>query len=146
MVPLFSFSVLNVAQFFKVKFGGFNVSSVKQKKTDSPYFWDCTTDLFLIFVWEETASGTPRSKIGNGMDIYIFFCSSLSQTQSRPIHKQEADQLCSPFSVLLFAVTEAVLSHTKLRIISSLGLSLRRELCAGWFLGLATFHQNTVLC
>ena len=55
------------------------------------------------------------------------FCSSLSQRQSHPIQKWGAEQLCSPFFVLLLA--EAVLSHTKARSISSAGLSLRRELC-----------------
>ena len=59
-------------------------------------------------------------------------CSSLSQRQSRPIRKRGADQLCSSFSVLLLAIPEAVSSHTKVRSISSAGLSLRRELCAGW--------------
>ena len=39
--------------------------------------------------------------------------------------------VCSPFSVLLLAVPEAVSSHTKVRSISSVGLSLQRELCAG---------------
>ena len=39
-------------------------------------------------------------------------------------------KLCSPFSVLLLAILEAVLSHTKLRSISSVGLSLRGENCA----------------
>ena len=58
-------------------------------------------------------------------------CSSLSQRQSRPIRKRGADQLCSSFSVLLLAIPEAVSSHTKVRSISSAGLSSRRELCVG---------------
>ena len=56
-------------------------------------------------------------------------CSALSQRQSHPIQKLGADQLCSPFSVLLLANPEAVSSHTNARSISSAGLSLRRELC-----------------
>ena len=64
--------------------------------------------------------------------VYYLFCSSLSQRQSCPIPKRGANQLCSPFPVLLLAVPEAVLSHTKVRSISSAGLSLRRELCVGW--------------
>ena len=50
---------------------------------------DCTADLLLIFVWDETASETARSKTEN---IHSF-----------------------PFSTLLLAVPEAVLSHTKTR-------------------------------
>ena len=55
-------------------------------------------------------------------------CSSLSQRQSCPIQKRGADQLYSPFYVLLLAVPDAVSSHTKVRRISSAGLSLRRKL------------------
>ena len=46
---------------------------------------DCTADLLLVILWDETASGTARSNIGNGMECI--------------------------FSVLLLAVPEAVLSH-----------------------------------
>ena len=48
---------------------------------------DCTGVLLLVFVWDEAASGTARSNIGN--------------------------ELSSLLSVLLLAVPEAVLSHTK---------------------------------
>ena len=48
---------------------------------------DCTADLLLVFVWDETASGTVWSKTDN-----INFI---------------------PFPTLLFPVPEAVLSHTK---------------------------------
>ena len=34
---------------------------------------DCTADLLLVFVWGETASGTARSNIGNGMECLFFF-------------------------------------------------------------------------
>ena len=65
----------------------------------------------------------PMGQWGAKQIIYIPFhslcCSSLSQRQSRPIQKRGADQLCSPFSVLLLAVPEAVSSHTKVRRISS---------------------------
>ena len=61
-------------------------------------------------------------------NVYSLFCFSLSQRQSLPIQKRGADQLFSPFSVLLLAVPEAVSSHTKVRSISSAGLSL----CVGW--------------
>ena len=93
---------------------------------------DCTADLLLVFVWDEAASGTVRSE---GMEWYIcpLFFSSLSQRQSCPIQKQGADRLCSSLSVLLLAGPEADLSHTKVRSISSAGLSLQRELCTGWF-------------
>ena len=37
--------------------------------------------------------------------------------------------MCSPFSVLLISVPEAVSSHTKARRITSAGLSLQREMC-----------------
>ena len=101
--------------------------------------------MVLTFVWNKTVYGTERSKTENGLysssapcffhgtrlplgqrrakqRIYIPFhylcCSSLSQRQFRPIQKKRADQLCSPFSVLLLAVPEAVLSHTKVRRIS----------------------------
>ena len=50
---------------------------------------DCTADLLLVLVWDETASGTARSK-----------------TESRQL---------SPFPMLLLAVPEAVSSHTKTR-------------------------------
>ena len=43
-----------------------------------------------------------------------------SQKQSRPIHKRGADQLFSPFFILLLAVPEAVLSHIKVRSRSAL--------------------------
>ena len=66
---------------------------------------DCRSDLLLVLVWDETASGTARSNIA---------------------------ELSYLVSVLFLAVPEAVLSHTKVRSISSAGLSLRRELCAGW--------------
>ena len=42
--------------------------------------------------------------------VYPLCCSSLSQTQSCPIHKQGADNLFSAFCVLLLAVPEAALS------------------------------------
>ena len=54
-------------------------------------------------------------------DVYSLFCSLLSERQSCPIQKQGADQLCSPFSVLLLAVPKAVLSHTKVREFSKGG-------------------------
>ena len=72
-------------------------------------------------------------------------CSSLSQRQSRPIRKRGADQLCSSFSVLLLAIPEAVSSHTKVRSISSAGLSLRRELCAGWSISTSSVGQCSSL-
>ena len=50
---------------------------------------DCTADLLLVFVLDETPSGTARSNIGNGMECI--------------------------FSVLLLAVPEVVLSHAKTR-------------------------------
>ena len=50
---------------------------------------DCTADLLLVFVRDETACGTARSNIGNILSFLL--------------------------SVLLLAVPEAVLSHTKTR-------------------------------
>ena len=50
---------------------------------------DCTADLLLVFVWDESASGTARSNIGNGMECISF--------------------------VLLLAVPEAVSLNTKPR-------------------------------
>ena len=65
----------------------------------------------------------PLGQRGAKQRIYIPFhylcCSLLSQRQSPPIQKQGADQLCSPFYALLLAVPELVLSHTKVRRISS---------------------------
>ena len=53
--------------------------------------------------------------------------------------------MCSPFPVLLLAVPEAVLPHIKVRSISSAGLSLRRELCAGWlFAQTPSFMANPI--
>ena len=50
--------------------------------------------------------------------VYRLCCSSLSQRQSCPIIKEGADQPCTLTSVLLIAVPEAILSHTKTRRIS----------------------------
>ena len=50
---------------------------------------DCTVDLLLVFVWDETAFGTARNNIRNGMECIL--------------------------SVLLLVVPEAVSSHTKTR-------------------------------
>ena len=50
---------------------------------------DCTADLLLVFVWDETAFRTARSKTENRH--YI------------------------PFLMMLLAVPEAVLAHTKTR-------------------------------
>ena len=49
----------------------------------------CIADLLLVFVWDKTASGTARSNKGNGLSCLL--------------------------SVLLLAVPEVVLSHTKTR-------------------------------
>ena len=50
---------------------------------------DCRADLLLVFLWDETASGTARSNIENGLSCLL--------------------------SVLLLAVSEAFLSNTKTR-------------------------------
>ena len=68
-----------------------------------------------MFVWDKTASGTARRKTENIHSNPFPCCSLLSQRQSCPIQKRGADQLCSPLSVLLLAVPEAVSSHTKVR-------------------------------
>ena len=47
--------------------------------------------------------------------VQFLCCSLMSQRQPCPIQKRRADQLRSSFSVLLFAVPEAVSSHSKVR-------------------------------
>ena len=63
--------------------------------------------------------GQRGAKQRKDIPFHSLSCSSLSQRQSRPIQKWGADQLYSPFSVMLLAVPEAVLSHTKVWRISS---------------------------
>ena len=65
---------------------------------------DCTADLLLVFAWYETASGTARSNIENGME-------------------------CT-FSVLLLIVPEAVLSHTKTRSRSAVHCAVHSQSCS----------------
>ena len=88
---------------------------------------DCTADMLLVFVWglwdsEEQhrewngiyilrfALRCPRGSLisykneeQTSCAVHSQSCSSLSQRQSRPIQKRGADQLCSPFPVLLLA-------------------------------------------
>ena len=70
---------------------------------------NCTADLLLVFEWDETAYGTGRSNIGNGMEC-IFSVLLLTVPEAILSHKKKlgADQLCSLFTVLLLAAPEAV--------------------------------------
>ena len=58
---------------------------------------DCTVDLLLVFVWDETASGTARSSTENGrmveqLDEFFFFNSNIEiSVQSFQAYKW---QLC----------------------------------------------------
>ena len=83
--------------------------------------WEWTTQLICSSFLYGTR--LPLGQWGAKQIIYIPFhslcCSLLFQRQTHPIQKQGPDQLCSPFSVLLLAVPEAVSSHTKVRRISS---------------------------
>ena len=80
---------------------------------------DCTADLLLVLKWDETASGTVRSKTENRQLSSAMLLLAVPEAVSSHTKLRSRYQLCSSFSVLLLAVPEAVSSHTKRRRISS---------------------------
>ena len=84
---------------------------------------NCSADPCSLFWYGTRLPLGQRGATMLSWAVYSLFCSSLSQRQSCPIPKWGAAQLCSPFQVLHLAVPEAVLSHTKVRSISSAGIS-----------------------
>ena len=89
----------------------------------------CSLFSVLLLAVPEAVSSHIKVRSRTAVHFKLCVAPRCSQRQFRPIQKGGAGQLCSPFSVLLLAVPEAVSSHTKVRSISSAGLSLCRELC-----------------
>jgi hypothetical protein len=88
---------------------------------------DCTADLLLVLVWDETATGTARSKTETRYLSSAMLLLAVPEAVSSHTKARSRDKLCSSFSVLLLAVPEAVLSHTKTRRISSRCIYVLRE-------------------